>query len=199
MQALIDFDGWRKWKDFSQSSPVSGKKGADVTSVSKTNATATSNISAPNKNRDSTSNSNSTGSSGSASARGPPIPDTLTALNAKSESADTLDSVSTTASGSSGETAAPLSSSTATLTAPQGNFSRQPSTQGPKHPPQPHPPPLRPSATDPVLGSSKQHLHAKANGMVKEERRRKRSSLGHSGLSGVVEEMEDAKELRNKA
>lgn len=28
MQALIDFDGWRKWKDFSQTKPVDGDKKA---------------------------------------------------------------------------------------------------------------------------------------------------------------------------
>ena len=26
MQALIDFDGWRKWKDFSQTKPADGDK-----------------------------------------------------------------------------------------------------------------------------------------------------------------------------
>ena len=28
MQALIDFDGWRKWKDFSQTKPVDADKKA---------------------------------------------------------------------------------------------------------------------------------------------------------------------------
>ena len=28
MQALIDFDGWRKWKDFSQMKPADGEKKA---------------------------------------------------------------------------------------------------------------------------------------------------------------------------
>lgn len=184
MQALIDFDGWRKWKDFSQLSPVSSKKNSDALGTTKPSATILSGSVLPARGRESASNSNSTGSSDSALANVSSIPDTLTALNAKSESADTLDSVSTTGSNSSAETAAPLASSTATLT-PQGSFHRQ-------LPPQPLVPhSLRPSTTETALASSKQHLHLKQSGPIKEERRRKRSSLGHGGLTGVVEEMED--------
>ena len=187
MQALVDFDGWRKWKDFSQDPPVAGKKGSDNVVSSKPNAAQSA---LPIKNRESASNSNSTGSSSdSASGTGPPIPATLAALNAKSESADTLDSISTTASGSSTETAAPLSSSTVTLT-PQNSFHRQPSSQqAPKRVPIPHTTTLRASATDTALASAKQHPYGKTGGPPKEERRRKRSSLGHGGLQGVVEEI----------
>ena len=36
MQALIDFDGWRKWKDFSQTKPADAdKKAGGVTATGK--------------------------------------------------------------------------------------------------------------------------------------------------------------------
>lgn len=38
MQALIDFDGWRKWKDFAQEAPAdSSKKAASAKAKSKKN------------------------------------------------------------------------------------------------------------------------------------------------------------------
>lgn len=42
MQALIDFDGWRKWKDFSQEALVSGSKTADKAKTKKTRSSLSS-------------------------------------------------------------------------------------------------------------------------------------------------------------
>jgi len=43
MQALIDFDGWRKWKDFSQTKPAEADKKAGVTNASSKSPKAASN------------------------------------------------------------------------------------------------------------------------------------------------------------
>ena len=189
MQALIDFDGWRKWKHFSQSSPNSSKGTNILTAGQSTGTGSASSPVSANRNKKSTNQSDSTGSSDSTSNHnGISPPDTLTALNAQhSESVDTLESVSTTDSVISTETAAPMSSA-ATLT-PAGNFSRQSSSQSGKQIPQPHSSTNLSPKLQPI--SSKHQIQNKPAMQPQDERRRKRSSLGRSGLSGVVEEMED--------
>lgn len=51
MQALIDFDGWRKWKDFSQAKPAAtDKKAAGTNNVNKSpKANLNGKVSAPAK------------------------------------------------------------------------------------------------------------------------------------------------------
>ena len=191
MQALIDFEGWRKWKEFAQDSSVPMKKSLDISSTPKsTAATFNNNAALPSKTREAASNSASTGSSGSTSSPNPPLHDTLMALNEKTESADTLESVSTFHSTSSAETAAPFASSTATLT-PQATLQRQIPPQPTKQLSQPQVHALRSLASDTAQATAKQAPLPKSNGSVKDDRRRKRSSLGHGGLTGVVEELED--------
>jgi osomolarity two-component system response regulator SSK1 len=55
MQALIDFDGWRKWKDFSQQNADSEKEGGAKSKAAlakkKKNRTSLGSVSAANASR----------------------------------------------------------------------------------------------------------------------------------------------------
>jgi hypothetical protein len=185
MQALIDFDGWRKWKDFSQNSPISTKS----SKLSLTTPASSAPAATVTAKAHSGSNSDSTDSGDMIQSKrtNPPPPDTLAALSSQTESADTLNSISTT--DSIPEPVGPVSS---TVTLTPGTFQRQTSSQPTKHLGAHSGP--RSTGNSPQ-SSTKNLIQQKSASQNQDDRRRKRTSLGRSGLSGVVEEFEDGREV----
>lgn len=94
MQALIDFDGWRKWKDFSQTTTTTATKSTKVNSTT-VSSTGTGVIAGQKSKRLTDPHSDSTDTNGTPpiQSSNPPIPNSLVALNDKSESADTIGSL----------------------------------------------------------------------------------------------------------
>ena len=205
MQALIDFDGWRKWKDFAQPARATTRS-TRATTANTISTTAGGSSGTPKVNRvGKASHSSSSASNDTSSSSKPAIPKTLVALNDKVESGDTIGSTDSPNSDDSIETL-DLKSSRRTPTMPQlATFSSIGSTDSVST--------MMPSrnsisrqsslqSTHTVVGRDslsnspvRAAIHTPSIGSVvsagqEENRRRKRSSFGRSGLSGVSEEVE---------